>query len=382
MTDTPSAEIQTADALPLGARLRLRLRELTSPFRRQETQYPAVALLVLAMLLLWGRDALVADFFRVFLRLGSIFSLVSLALAALTAVGWVVCRRRARGRRVSLKLLQRALFPRWLLHNHSNGADLGFFVLNNTVSGVFFFWALISQSAVDHWLQATLPAVFGTPGYRLDPLAGKVILTFAVFMGYEFAYWLDHYLAHKIPLLWEFHRVHHTAETLTPLTALRVHPVSSVVFYNITTLTVGLVHGVVPYAMGLPDDTFSLGGSNLLVVVFILATFHLQHSHVWIPFTGIWGRLFASPAHHQIHHSDNPVHYGKNLGAGLVLFDWIFGTLHIPSRQREKLVFGVREETEYPHSFVAAMLTPFKRSAALLRLTPRRSLGEPAIGGD
>ncbi len=32
--------------------------------------------------------------------------------------------------------------------------------------------------------------------------------------------------------------------------------------------------------------------------------------------------MIYSPAHHQIHHSTNPDHFGKNLGAFLTLWDW------------------------------------------------------------
>ena len=29
-------------------------------------------------------------------------------------------------------------------------------------------------------------------------------------------HYLSHYVQHKVPFLWEFHRVHHAAEVLTP----------------------------------------------------------------------------------------------------------------------------------------------------------------------
>ena len=54
---------------------------------------------------------------------------------------------------------------------------------------------------------------------------------------------------------------------------------------------------------------------------------HLQHSHMWIAFRGMLGRIFVSPAHHQVHHSDNPKHFDKNFGSCLALWDWMFGTL-------------------------------------------------------
>jgi sterol desaturase/sphingolipid hydroxylase (fatty acid hydroxylase superfamily) len=62
--------------------------------------------------------------------------------------------------------------------------------------------------------------------------------------------------------------------------------------------------------------------------------------HMWIAFTGVVGRLLQSPAHQQIHHSADPAHFDKNLGFALALWDWAFGTLAIPSKTREPIVFG------------------------------------------
>ena len=70
---------------------------------------------------------------------------------------------------------------------------------------------------------------------------------------------------------------------------------------------------------------------------------HLRHSHIWIPFQGLAGKLFQSPAHHQVHHSTDPRHFDKNLGFALAVWDWAFGTLHIPAREREVSEYGVGE---------------------------------------
>jgi hypothetical protein len=61
-------------------------------------------------------------------------------------------------------------------------------------------------------------------------------MTLAGFLAYEIAYYIDRYLMHKAPVLWEFHTTHHTAEVLTPLTAFRVHPMDTLIFVNITAI--------------------------------------------------------------------------------------------------------------------------------------------------
>ena len=133
------------------------------------------------------------------------------------------------------------------------------------------------------------------------------------FLAYELAYWVDHYLSHRIPLLWDFHKVHHTAEVLSPLTNFRVHPVDSIVFYNIVSISLGTTGGALELPAAWPS--VRVGGANVILVAFIFVTVHLAAFHVWIATTGPLGRLILSPAHHQIHHSDNPIHFDKNFGA-------------------------------------------------------------------
>ena len=107
-------------------------------------------------------------------------------------------------------------------------------------------------------------------------------------------------------------------------------------------------------------------GTNALLVIFWLTLSHLQHSHVWLPITGIWGRIITSPSHHQIHHSKLPHHLGKNLGGHLAVWDWAFGTLYIPSKQREALDLGVDGPYPQARNFTLAVFQPFADSLATL----------------
>ena len=323
---------------------------------------------------LWGEVS------RVLLAPGSQFSLASLGAALCIAAVVVVCERRAKGRRVSLRLLTRAIFPRRILRSASSRADLGFMLLNVFATGLLIGWALISFAVVGHWVRDALAACLGANApLALNPLLVSVVMTATGFMVYEFAYWLDHYLSHSVPFLWEFHRVHHTAETLSPLTVFRVHPVESIKFYNISALLLGATQGVAAWVLGGPAHELAISGSNVILLGFIFVTLPLQHSHVWIAFTGVWGRVFASPAHHQIHHSADPAHFGKNLGSCLALYDWMFGTLRIPTRARELLVFGVEPGAESPHTVAGALVTPFVRAAMALKRSPNEIIHQLKI---
>ena len=113
--------------------------------------------------------------------------------------------------------------------------------------------------------------------------------------------------------------------------------------------------------------------------MFIHLYIHLQHTHVWIAFRGVLGRIFLSPAHHQIHHSTNPAHFNTNLGSCLALWDWLFGTLHIPAKTREKLTFGIEPTQADAHTISAQFVAPFGRAfAVMFGWLRRRPATEPA----
>jgi sterol desaturase/sphingolipid hydroxylase (fatty acid hydroxylase superfamily) len=71
-----------------------------------------------------------------------------------------------------------------------------------------------------------------------------------------------------MPFLWEFHKVHHTATVLTPLTIFRVHPVYMCIFLNILALFTGLAAGVGEYLLGSAHQ-YGLSENNIILVFFI-----------------------------------------------------------------------------------------------------------------
>jgi sterol desaturase/sphingolipid hydroxylase (fatty acid hydroxylase superfamily) len=298
---------------------------------------------------------------------GSTFGLSSLLSALAISLAWLAWRRHRRGRPLKAKLAARALFPAWLVHAPSARADAILFLFNSFPAVVMFGWALLSAAEVSHGVAHFLSAAFGPPGAAPWPEAGRrAVATLVLFLAYELAYWLDHWLSHHVPALWAFHKVHHTSEALTPLTVFRVHPVDTIVFTNITALLVGATGGVLDYGFGGAATPVVLSGTNIILVAFLFLTVHLQHSHIWISFTG-------------------PAHFNRNFGSCLAIWDWAFGTLYAPAARRERLTFGVGPgaSTVSPHSVVGILLTPFAEALPIRwpRLRPvaaRRMGAEPS----
>lgn len=267
--------------------------------------------------------------------------------------------RRERGGRASVRGFVRSIFPSRILLHPSSVVDMRLWALNGVVFASaygmlalgLFFW----RDAV----VAGLVRAFGS--HAPSGLPAPVVLGMATvlqLLAYELAYWFGHYLFHKAPALWEFHKVHHSAEVMTTFTELRQHPVEIIAFVNLIGLATGVVFGVMTYAFGPGVRPFTLLNSNILLMAFLMTYGHLRHSHMWIAFTGAAGRILQSPAHHQLHHSNNPAHYDKNLGFALAVWDWAFGTLAIPAKTREPIVFGIGADGARFRSALSAYVMP------------------------
>jgi len=96
------------------------------------------------------------------------------------------------------------------------------------------------------------------------------------------------------------------------------------------------------------------------VVGFALAALggNLRHSHVWLSYGPWLERWFISPAQHQIHHSRDPRDHDRNFGAGLAVWDWVFGSLSLAGPRR-RLRFGLAAQNHGP-DLASALVDPVR----------------------
>ena len=145
---------------------------------------------------------------------------------------------------------------------------------------------------------------------------------------------------HTVPFLWEFHKVHHSAKVLTPITFYRVHPVENFLFGLRYSLSVGFVTGVFIYLFGAMVDIYMVLGVNAFLFIFSVFGSNLRHSHVPFAYTDFIEKWFMSPKQHQIHHSKK--HFDKNYGGYISIWDRVFGTLSLSSSVNV-MKFGLRK---------------------------------------
>ncbi len=299
----------------------------------------------------------------------SIFSLPELAVSLAIALAFLAWRQKRRRGRVRPGVIWRATMrAAGRLHFGSVRADMFYFFVNSFAISGLIGWALVSSNAITVHVAHGFAVLFGKRhAAALPAWALRGALTLLTFLAYEFAYYCDHYAKHKIPFLWAFHQTHHSAESLTPLTVFRVHPVDTLIFLNIIALLTGLAYGGFFWAAGQEMNPYAIGAANVLTVLFLFLLAQLQHSQFWIPLRGVAGRLVLSPAHHQLHHSLDPAHHDCNLGSCLAVFDWVFGTLYIPPEAPPRLAFGVTQPAAEPHRIFTLLLSPFGNALSVLR---------------
>ena len=186
----------------------------------------------------------------------------------------------------------------------------------------------------------------------------------------ELGYYIAHRLYHQIPFFWEFHKVHHSAEVLTPITVLRKHPMFDMATGISTAVVRGVIFAGLASAFSLEFSAAHVFGLNLYKGLFHFFGKHLRHTHIWWAWGPRISHIFISPAQHQIHHSYDPKHINKNYGQILALWDWVFGSLYVAG-EKENLNFGLGEEHGMTNG-VAAYLIPFRNIGRMATASFRR----------
>jgi len=236
------------------------------------------------------------------------------------------------------------LFPQSIYLHQSTKTDLKYLLVLPIVSLLVFlpaislFYAAVSEIRVLTELSLAFflgeieqtQELTGTAG-----ILGLILFTIVFAMVADLGFYLHHLAFHKIPFLWEFHKVHHSAEVLTPLTDYRAHPLEMLTVGIATGIMLGLAQGIFVYITASTPSVVTLTGMNLVFFLYYLSGYSLRHSHFWIYYGPVFSKVLISPAQHQIHHSSAVKHWDKNFGGTFALWDWLFGTLYLPESKEE-----------------------------------------------
>lgn len=286
---------------------------------------------------------LLRDIFHVIVPFLSPYNrLFWLYLVAFLAVAFVIYARQER-RGISGGRFLAFVFPKSVYLDPSALLTIRYYFVNGVVVSVIRFSAIIlTATQFSIWISSAMEGAFGpNQGAPVGAMA-MVGFSLAIIAARDFADYSVHHLFHRIPILWEFHKVHHCPEQITPFTNEQTHPVETIARGLVGAILGGIVIGLVNYLYLESLQEFTILEVGIVFFAFsLLANF--RHSHIWLPFPQWLSWVLSSPAMHQIHHSKALDHWDKNYAVIFSFWDWLFGTIYIP-KHKENLSLGLAND--------------------------------------
>jgi sterol desaturase/sphingolipid hydroxylase (fatty acid hydroxylase superfamily) len=231
-----------------------------------------------------------------------------------------------------------ALRPRRVLRRGWR-TDVVHYLVNGAALRIGLLVSVVSFAGV---LRVFVPAplrnaVAASPSW-VQIVAGLAIATIGAYAG--------HRAAHEVPLLWRFHRVHHSIREMDWLAANHLHPLDETFIRSVAVLPL--------YALGF--GRVSLGA--FVIVITLQAIF--IHANVRMNF-GLLRWVIGTPQFHHWHHAREPQAYNSNYAGELPLLDALFGTLYFPANLWPAQ-YGV-DDAE-PDGYLRQIAWPFRTRCA------------------
>ena len=194
-------------------------------------------------------------------------------------------------------------------------------------------WAEARETGLFHWLEL--------PGW-LSFMLAVVLLDMLI-------YW-QHRFSHQIPLLWKFHRMHHTDTMIDVTTGSRFHPVE-IIFSMLVKLVAIVLLGPAAWAV-------------IVFEILLNGTAMFNHSNIKLPLSvdRMLRKMLVTPDMHRVHHSIRPEEYNQNYGFNLSVWDYLFNSYTAqPVEGHLRMAIGLPYFREAEESRLPNMLTqPFR----------------------
>lgn len=217
--------------------------------------------------------------------------------------------------------------------------DLSYFFVNHVLAEVLLFLTILPANTLLAWA-------------RYEPIARIVAaqplalqLTEMIVLADVFQYTV-HRLVHRVPFLWRFHAVHHSAERLDWIAGSRLHLVDIFVVRSVT---------FIPLFLGGFSDAALRAYAVFVAIVAVFAHSNVRFRFGWLE------KIVVTPAYHAVHHATDPRAIDKNFAIHLPVLDRIFGTQYRPREVPTR--FGVAGRP-VPDGYFRQLVHPIAGRAA------------------
>ncbi len=225
---------------------------------------------------------------------------------------------------------------------------------------VFFPRRKLSASVLTRWVSAAALTAINTLLFRL--VAPLLTIPFAIWLAQreiglfntidapfwlaalvsfwilDFSRWLQHWLLHRVPILWLLHRTHHTDQDYDFTTGLRFHPGDALFTASFQILVIAL--------LGAPVEAV------VLIEIVHVAFAFFAHGNLMIPLGAdrVLRLVIVTPDVHRLHHSALAAETNANYGGMVTWWDRLFGSYRDqPEGGHEGMVIGLNEFRDPKH---------------------------------
>ena len=215
-----------------------------------------------------------------------------------------------------------------------------FFIFSIVIGG---FYKILQIAFIDIGITDKSLAIFNPSDW---PMALQLVIFFVVL---DFVQWFTHTLLHKYPVLWKFHKVHHSVKEMGFSAHLRYHWMENILYKPLKTFGVMILFGFEP--------------EQAFIVHFIAIIIgHFNHSNIKITY-GPFKYLINNPVMHLYHHAHDVPEgkYGVNFGISLSIWDYIFKTNYIPE-DSGKVELGFQGDASFPKGFIRQNIYGFSKN--------------------
>ncbi len=250
-----------------------------------------------------------------------------------------------------------APLERWVPHRRDQRLfrtewreDLFYFLVSSMFVQMLGFLALAPSQIIND-------STSSWSAFRASVASLPFIVQFIiVLVASDMAQYWYHRLFHKIPFLWGFHAIHHSARSMDWLAGSRMHFVELILLRAVTSLPL-----------------FTLGFSPAVMqayLAFIYVWSSLLHANVGGNFNRL-GHWIATPRFHHWHHGLEREAFDVNFAIHFPWIDKLFGTFHLPDGRWPEN-YGIPEDV--PKSYLAQQAYPWTRTVkpAVMVETPDR----------
>jgi sterol desaturase/sphingolipid hydroxylase (fatty acid hydroxylase superfamily) len=196
--------------------------------------------------------------------------------------------------------------------------------LGTVVTGIVY--ALVALVAGP--VTSTAGAIWASQFSLWDAGYGPLAWVYGLLV-YEGFYWLQHWLGHRVRLLWCIHAPHHVPRSMNIFVGFNHSFLESVFWLPLMTGVPAALLGVHPIVV-----------AGITVIDVVWGNLLHVSDGVLVRRLGPLEWLLQTPSRHRVHHAQNPRYMDTNYNSITLFWDWLAGTLE-PLDDAEPVTYGI-----------------------------------------